>query len=98
MPVEEQEQVEWKRGSKDSNLVFDRIRWESRCKVYRVEQISSNLEEFVRYLALRKRPHDEYHGILSRHRTKSAAMRACQWHLEGKQPPKKRRRRRKVKG
>lgn len=58
-------------------------RWRSTCRAYAVCEIKSTLEQRTRYVAIRVLRDDQRgETVISRHRTKHAAMRGCVKHFK----------------
>lgn len=68
----------WKRGKRKdlTPTGSQRMVWESRCGRYQVERVTPAYDVAEYFLAIT----GQY--IISRHRTRKAAERACEWHLQ----------------
>lgn len=81
LPVLNHMGLQWKKGRSDNTEISNRMIWESRCKRYRAmkSKIVYGDLPVVFYAMINK---DGFWDILSKHRKKSTAQKACEKHAK----------------
>lgn len=81
LPVLKNMGLHWKRGKSDTTLVSKRMIWETKCKQYRVvkSKIIYGDLSIIYYAMINN---NGLWDIISKHRKKSTAQKACEQHYK----------------